>query len=219
MKFDIEIGWSRLCSSIMQGTVLPTARPSPDSCLMVLAKLRLLVYRSLSFRRSGQRIQALKVYISPPHNSQKYRCRDCYVYNLKRDYKIEVSEIQLRPGGAELPCSCFRWTEYYRILTNHVTVYSWECVSIHNSDDLIAYNAALAVGACIVNDEKKIVGIGYNGMPNGCSDDLLPWNRVAEDPLDTKYFHGSISSSLCVAVLQHSHAEWLNIIHVVKHNV
>ncbi|KAM7009571.1 deoxycytidylate deaminase-like isoform 2-T2 [Tautogolabrus adspersus] len=24
------------------------------------------------------------------------------------------------------------------------------------------------VGACIVNQENKIVGIGYNGMPNGC---------------------------------------------------
>ncbi|XP_028834189.1 deoxycytidylate deaminase [Denticeps clupeoides] len=43
------------------------------------------------------------------------------------------------------------------------------------------------VGACIVNLENKIVGIGYNGMPNGCSDDLLPWNRSAEDKLNTKY--------------------------------
>eukprot|EP00123_Amoebidium_parasiticum_P007754 comp18340_c0_seq1/m.19446 comp18340_c0_seq1/g.19446 ORF comp18340_c0_seq1/g.19446 comp18340_c0_seq1/m.19446 type:complete len:237 (-) comp18340_c0_seq1:502-1212(-) len=43
------------------------------------------------------------------------------------------------------------------------------------------------VGACIVNEEKKIVGIGYNGMPNGCNDDDLPWARHADDPLDTKY--------------------------------
>ncbi|XP_008851775.1 deoxycytidylate deaminase isoform X2 [Nannospalax galili] len=43
------------------------------------------------------------------------------------------------------------------------------------------------VGACIVNAENKIVGIGYNGMPNGCSDDLLPWRRTAEHKLDTKY--------------------------------
>lgn len=46
------------------------------------------------------------------------------------------------------------------------------------------------VGACIVNEEKKIVGIGYNGMPNGCSDDILPWARTAEDYLDTKYPYG-----------------------------
>ncbi|KAL6091363.1 hypothetical protein STEG23_010429, partial [Scotinomys teguina] len=43
------------------------------------------------------------------------------------------------------------------------------------------------VGACIVNTENKIVGIGYNGMPNGCSDDLLPWRRTAQNKLDTKY--------------------------------
>ena len=43
------------------------------------------------------------------------------------------------------------------------------------------------VGACIVNEEKKIVGIGYNGMPNGCDDDILPWARSADNSLDTKY--------------------------------
>ena len=46
------------------------------------------------------------------------------------------------------------------------------------------------VGACIVNPERKIVGIGYNGMPNGCSDDLLPWRSKAKDPLNTKYLYG-----------------------------
>ena len=43
------------------------------------------------------------------------------------------------------------------------------------------------VGACIVNSNKRIVGIGYNGFPKGCSDDELPWDRVADDELDTKY--------------------------------
>ncbi|XP_067948282.1 deoxycytidylate deaminase-like [Watersipora subatra] len=42
------------------------------------------------------------------------------------------------------------------------------------------------VGACIVNPAKKIVGIGYNGMPNGCDDDSLSWDRSG-DWLDTKY--------------------------------
>eukprot|EP01134_Creolimax_fragrantissima_P005910 CFRG5910T1 len=45
------------------------------------------------------------------------------------------------------------------------------------------------VGACIVSEENKIVGIGYNGMPNGCDDDKLPWARNAIDPLDTKYLY------------------------------
>ena len=43
------------------------------------------------------------------------------------------------------------------------------------------------VGACIVNPDKKIVGIGYNGMPVGCSDEILPWSRTGETIMDTKY--------------------------------
>jgi dCMP deaminase len=31
------------------------------------------------------------------------------------------------------------------------------------------------VGACIVDEDNRIVGIGYNGFPSGCSDDCLPW--------------------------------------------
>ena len=42
------------------------------------------------------------------------------------------------------------------------------------------------VGACIVNRQKRIVGVGYNGFPTGCSDDTLPWCREG-DFLDTKY--------------------------------
>ena len=41
------------------------------------------------------------------------------------------------------------------------------------------------VGACIVK-ENRIVGIGYNGLPKGCSDDDFPWNKTG-DFLDTKY--------------------------------
>jgi dCMP deaminase len=42
------------------------------------------------------------------------------------------------------------------------------------------------VGACIVNPKNKIVGVGYNGFPAGCSDDEFPWAREGEY-LDTKY--------------------------------
>ncbi len=42
------------------------------------------------------------------------------------------------------------------------------------------------VGACIVNRDKKILSVGYNGMPIGCSDDDMPWEREGE-MLDTKY--------------------------------
>lgn len=42
------------------------------------------------------------------------------------------------------------------------------------------------VGACIVDEDNKVVGVGYNGFPIGCGDDMLPWNREG-DYLDTKY--------------------------------
>jgi dCMP deaminase len=42
------------------------------------------------------------------------------------------------------------------------------------------------VGACIVNQQNKIVGVGYNGLPIGLSDDEYPWVKQG-DFLDTKY--------------------------------
>lgn len=42
------------------------------------------------------------------------------------------------------------------------------------------------VGACIVNDENRIMSVGYNGMPAGCSDEEFPWDRSG-DTLNTKY--------------------------------
>ena len=42
------------------------------------------------------------------------------------------------------------------------------------------------VGACIVNSENRILSVGYNGMPCGCSDDVFPWDRDG-NALDTKY--------------------------------
>ena len=44
------------------------------------------------------------------------------------------------------------------------------------------------VGACIVSDDNKILSMGYNGFPKGCSDDVFPWDREG-DELDTKYFY------------------------------
>ena len=42
------------------------------------------------------------------------------------------------------------------------------------------------VGACIVDEEKRILSTGYNGFPKGCSDDEFPWNRD-EEKGETKY--------------------------------
>lgn len=44
------------------------------------------------------------------------------------------------------------------------------------------------VGACIVSQDNKILSMGYNGFPMGCSDDEFPWARDGE-ALDTKYLY------------------------------
>ena len=43
------------------------------------------------------------------------------------------------------------------------------------------------VGACIVNQEKRILSMGYNGMPHNCDDDEYPWEK--NDGLDSKYLY------------------------------
>lgn len=42
------------------------------------------------------------------------------------------------------------------------------------------------VGACIVDNENRILSTGYNGFPSGCSDDEFPWEREG-DFGQTKY--------------------------------
>ena len=42
------------------------------------------------------------------------------------------------------------------------------------------------VGACIVNADRRIMSVGYNGFPRGCSDDEFPWDREG-DAVDTKH--------------------------------
>lgn len=48
------------------------------------------------------------------------------------------------------------------------------------------------VGACIVSADNKILSMGYNGFPKGCSDDVFPWDRDGE-PLDNKYLYSTHS--------------------------
>ena len=45
------------------------------------------------------------------------------------------------------------------------------------------------VGACIVSSDNRILSLGYNGMPIGCSDDVFPWEREGDSPYDMKYFY------------------------------
>lgn len=42
-------------------------------------------------------------------------------------------------------------------------------------------------GAVLVSADNRVLSIGYNGMPNSVNDAEMPWDREADDPLDTKY--------------------------------
>ena len=44
------------------------------------------------------------------------------------------------------------------------------------------------VGACIVSPDHKILSMGYNGFPIGCSDDEFPWEKTGKE-LDQKYLY------------------------------
>jgi len=44
------------------------------------------------------------------------------------------------------------------------------------------------VGACIVSPNNRILSMGYNGFPNGVSDDEFPWSREGA-PLENKYYY------------------------------
>lgn len=64
------------------------------------------------------------------------------------------------------------WDEYFMGVA---------CLSAQRSKD-----PNTQVGACIVSTDNRIMTVGYNGMPMGCSDDDFPWEREG-GMLDTKY--------------------------------
>jgi dCMP deaminase len=65
---------------------------------------------------------------------------------------------------------------------------SWdECFSL--MAELLAQRSkdpSTQAGAVIVNDQKVVVGLGYNGFPRGIEDEDLPWEREGSF-LETKY--------------------------------
>uniref|UniRef100_A0A3P9AD18 dCMP deaminase n=1 Tax=Esox lucius TaxID=8010 RepID=A0A3P9AD18_ESOLU len=96
---------------------------------------------------------------------------------MNQETNTETSQVNGTSASSSAPTKkredYLEWPEYFMAVA---------FLSAQRSKD-----PSSQVGACIVNPENKIVGIGYNGMPNGCDDDLLPWSRYADDRLDTKY--------------------------------
>ena len=56
------------------------------------------------------------------------------------------------------------------------------------------------VGCCIVSPDHKILSMGYNGLPKGCSDDEFPWERDGE--LDQSKY-GYVAHSELNAILNY----------------
>lgn len=52
------------------------------------------------------------------------------------------------------------------------------------------------VGACIINEDKRIVGVGYNGFPTGCSDDEFPWGKDLQDSKHLYVIHAEENAIL-----------------------
>lgn len=65
---------------------------------------------------------------------------------------------------------------------------SWDAyfMGLAHLSALRSKDPSTQVGATIVDEHKKIVGIGYNGLPLGFDDDAFAWSREG-DFVDTKY--------------------------------
>ncbi|KAF4516780.1 hypothetical protein B566_EDAN004619 [Ephemera danica] len=101
--------------------------------------------------------------------------QDSSMDNVITEYESDDSSTQLRTPSRD-PNSkredYIAWEDYFMALA---------FLSAKRSKDPVTQ-----VGACIVNQEKKIVGLGYNGFPIGCHDDKFPWRKGAKDDLASK---------------------------------
>ena len=71
-------------------------------------------------------------------------------------------------------CDYINWDEYF--------------MAIAKLSALRSKDPSTQVGACIVSNDNRILACGYNGAPNGFSDDNFPWKREG-NPLNTKYMY------------------------------
>lgn len=83
-------------------------------------------------------------------------------------YQNEFKELHVMPKRNDY----ISWDEYFMGIA---------LLSARRSKD-----PSTQVGACIVNNRNKIMSVGYNGFPLGCSDDDFPWERSG-DEYNTKY--------------------------------
>ena len=63
-----------------------------------------------------------------------------------------------------------------------IDVLSWDeyFMGLAHLSAMRSKDPSTQVGAVIVSGEHRVVSIGYNGFPNGCSDDEFPWDREGD---------------------------------------
>lgn len=66
---------------------------------------------------------------------------------------------------------------------------SWDeyFMGIASLSALRSKDPSTQVGACVVDQDHKVVSIGYNGMPRRIEDDVLPWGHG--EGLESKYLY------------------------------
>ena len=98
-------------------------------------------------------------------------------------------KIICSPSGARAVVKAVDISTEKKVVTKREDPIKWDdyFMAIAFLSAMRSKDPSTQVGACIVNPDKRIVGMGYNGFPRGCSDDELPWCRHAENELDTKY--------------------------------
>lgn len=111
--------------------------------------------------------------------------KDAKTADVSRNPSSEVPATDCCSSGTSLKASGLNEC----VTTKRTNNINWDdyFMSIAFLSAMRSKDPSTQVGACIVSPDKRIVGIGYNGFPQGCSDDDLPWARVADNPLDTKY--------------------------------
>lgn len=81
------------------------------------------------------------------------------------------------------------------------TPISWDKYFINVSylSSLRSKDPSTQVGCCIVNQNKRILGVGYNGAPSNISDKDIPWNNNDISDCNNKYnyiIHAEINAIL-----------------------
>ncbi|KAK2150416.1 hypothetical protein LSH36_406g02082 [Paralvinella palmiformis] len=168
-------------SAHLQGCVIYVALFPCNECakLIVQSAIRHIVYTCDKYHEKMQCIASRRLFdmagityeqFKPRHNKVtidlRHRC--CEINGTRRVSRSREGYLK-----NSMRLDYITWSEYFVGVA---------LLSAQRSKD-----PKSQVGACIVSVSKRIVAIGYNGMPRNCDDDRLPWTHHADDPLETKY--------------------------------